>query len=205
MQAADIIVLCGDLTDLGATGEAELLAREFMYIKKPIVGVLGNHDFHGGDTENLKRIFQHAGVQILDGTAVEIAGVGFAGVKGFAGGFGQRMLAPWGESIIKQFVHEAIEESLKLETALATSAEIKVALLHYSPIFATVEGEPAEILPFLGSSRLEEPINRFKVAVAFHGHAHHGSCTGICQALAFRSSTYRCRCCKEHIQIAHRF
>jgi hypothetical protein len=37
-----------------------------------------------------------------------------------------------------------------------------------------VEGEPREIYPFLGSSRLEEPLSRYPVDAVFHGHAHHG-------------------------------
>jgi len=100
-------------------------------------------------------------------------------VKGFAGGFGDRMLQPWGESILKQFVHEAVEEALKLESALAKlPTACRIVLLHYAPIYATVEGEPAEIIPFLGSSRLEEPLNRYGVTAVFHGHAHHGSPEG---------------------------
>ena len=106
-------------------------------------------------------------------------GIGFAGVKGFAGGFGDRALQPWGEYILKRFVHEAVEESLKLESALAKlRTPQRIVLCHYSPIAETVQGEPAEIIPFLGSSRLEEPINRYGVTAVFHGHAHHGTPEG---------------------------
>jgi hypothetical protein len=116
---------------------------------------------------------------VLDGDAQEVLGVGFAGVKGFAGGFGRGALGPWGEPLIKQFVREALDEALKLETALRSlRTERKVALLHYSPIAATVEGEPPEIYPYLGSSRLEEPLSRYPVDVVFHGHAHHGAVEG---------------------------
>jgi hypothetical protein len=102
-------------------------------------------------------------------------GIGIAGVKGFGGGFGQRALGPWGETIIKQFVREAVDEALKLEAALARLRTSQlVALLHYSPIQRTVEGEPLEIYPFLGSSRLEEPIGRYPVSIVIHGHAHRG-------------------------------
>ena len=111
----------------------------------------------------------------LDGDTTEIHGIGFAGIKGFAGGFGRRALGPWGEDIIKKFVHEAVNEALKLETALARlRTERLIAILHYSPIQATVEGEPREIFPFLGCSRLEEPLTRYPVTAVFHGHAHHG-------------------------------
>jgi len=116
---------------------------------------------------------------VLDGDACEVHGVGIAGVKGFGGGFGKRALGPWGETIIKQFVREAVDEALKLEAALARLRTTHlVALLHYSPIQQTVEGEPLEIYPFLGSSRLEEPINRYPVSLVVHGHAHRGQLQG---------------------------
>ena len=117
---------------------------------------------------------------MLDGEAVDVHGIGFAGVKGFCGGFGKRALGPWGETIIKEFVREAVDEALKLEAALARLRGLprKVAVLHYSPIQATVEGEPCEIFPFLGSSRLEEPLTRYPVDVVLHGHAHRGAHEG---------------------------
>jgi hypothetical protein len=100
-------------------------------------------------------------------------------VKGFGGGFGKYALGPWGESIIKQFVHEAVDEALKLESALARLRTTHmVALLHYSPVQQTVEGEPLEIYAFLGSSRLEEPIGRYPVSLVVHGHAHRGQLEG---------------------------
>jgi len=108
-----------------------------------------------------------------------VLGIGFAGVKGFAGGFGRRALGPWGEPAIKHFVKEALDEALKLETALGRlRSERKVALLHYSPVAETVVGEPFEIYAYLGSSRLEEPLSRYPVDVVFHGHAHHGTPEG---------------------------
>jgi Icc-related predicted phosphoesterase len=182
-HSADALLLCGDLTDYGLPEEARLLTRELAPIKIPMIAVLGNHDYHAGQTEELKHIFRDAGMKVLDGDACEVLGIGFAGVKGFAGGFDQRLLAPWGEDLIKQFVHEAIEEALKLESALAKlRTRQRIALLHYAPIRATVEGEPLEIFPFLGSSRLEEPLNRFNVTAAFHGHAHHGTFEGKTKA-----------------------
>ena len=181
-EAADVLVLCGDLTDYGLPEEAQILAKELSVAKVPIVAVLGNHDFESGRQDEVTRILCEGGIQVLDGDAVEIKGVGFAGVKGFGGGFGARALGPWGENTIKAFVHEAIDEALKLESAVARlRVEHKVALLHYSPIQATCEGEPPEIMPFLGSSRLEEPLNRYPVSAIFHGHAHHGSLEGRTQ------------------------
>jgi Icc-related predicted phosphoesterase len=176
---ADMLVLCGDLTDHGSTEEAQLLARELGMVKVPMVGVLGNHDYESGQQDEVRRILGGAGLKVLEGDAVEVRGIGFAGAKGFGGGFDQRSLAPWGEETIKRFVHETIEEALKLESALAKLRTAhRIALLHYAPIRGTVEGEPHEIYPFLGSSRLEEPINRYNVTAVFHGHAHRGAVEG---------------------------
>jgi Icc-related predicted phosphoesterase len=181
-ESADIIALAGDLVDYGLAEEAHVLAREVsvaVKAKVSVVAVLGNHDFEGGQPEVVAKILCDAGVTILDGDAVEIKGVGFAGVKGFCGGFGRRSLEPWGEPAIKSFVREALDESLKLESALARlRTPNRIALLHYAPIQGTVEGEPLEIYPFLGSSRLEDPINRYEVDAVLHGHAHHGSPEG---------------------------
>lgn len=178
---ADVLALCGDLTDYGLPEEAHLLVEELEAADgMPVVAVLGNHDFESGHGEEVHQILAEAGVLVLDGDACEIEGVGFAGAKGFAGGFGRRALEPWGEKIIKDFVQEAVDETLKLESALARlrRVEHKVALLHYAPIEATVVGEPLEIYAFLGSSRLAEPLGRYPVAAVFHGHAHRGAPEG---------------------------
>jgi Icc-related predicted phosphoesterase len=179
-EAADVLVLCGDLTDYGLPDEARVLARELAgSVRIPVLAVFGNHDYESGHADEVRTILTEAGVRILDGDSVEVEGVGFAGVKGFAGGFGDRALQSWGEPVLKRFVREAVEEALKLEGALARiHAPRRVAILHYSPIRDTVDPEPAEVVPFLGSSRLEEPINRYGAAVAFHGHAHHGTPEG---------------------------
>jgi Icc-related predicted phosphoesterase len=145
----------------------------------PTVAVLGNHDFESGHQQELREILADSGVVTLDGDSTEVLGIGFAGIKGFAGGFGRRALGPWGEDTIKKFVHEAVDEALKLESALARLRnDHLIAVLHYAPIQATVEGEPREIFPFLGCSRLEEPLNRYPVTAVFHGHAHHGQPEG---------------------------
>jgi Icc-related predicted phosphoesterase len=179
-EEADVILLCGDLTDYGTSEEAKVLAKEITTsLRIPAIAVLGNHDLESNNEKELVSILTDAGVVVLDGDSYELHGVGFAGVKGFAGGFGRRALGAWGEQIIKDFVHEAINESLKLEAALARLRTAqKIAVLHYSPIQATVEGEPLEIVAFLGSSRLEEPIDRYRVNAVFHGHAHRGSPEG---------------------------
>ena len=179
-EQADILILPGDLTDYGLAEEARVLVKDLTTaVRIPIVAVLGNHDYEAGEVDELRAIITGAGVHLLDGDAVELLGVGFAGVKGFAGGFGRGALGRWGEVAIKDFVQEAVNEALKLESALARlSTERRVALLHYAPIRDTVEGEPPEIYPWLGSSRLEEPLTRFQVSAAFHGHAHKGAPEG---------------------------
>jgi Icc-related predicted phosphoesterase len=178
-EDADILLLCGDLTDYGLPEEARVLAKELSVVRIPVLAVLGNHDYESGEAEEVRGIFCEAGLTMLDGDTFELNGVGFAGAKGFGGGFGQRALQPWGEETIKQFVREGVDEALKLESALARlRTPHRVAVLHYAPIADTVAGEPPEIFAFLGSSRLEEPLNRYAVAAAFHGHAHHGAPEG---------------------------
>ena len=182
-DAADVLLLCGDLTDYGLPEEAQVLAKELSAIDIPMVGVLGNHDYESGQAAEVCRILTDAGVKLLDGESVEIGGVGFAGAKGFAGGFGRGTLGAWGEPAIKSFVQEALDETRKFESALARlRTRRRVALLHCSPVCATVQGEPAEIYSWLGTSRLEEPLNRYPVDVVFHGHAHYGSPEGRTQA-----------------------
>ncbi|HYT94466.1 MAG TPA: metallophosphoesterase [Gemmataceae bacterium] len=177
---ADIFLLCGDLTDHGLLEEGEALVRELKAtITIPMLAVLGNHDWHSGKQVELEQFLEGSGIHVLDGDDCEIHGIGFTGVKGFGGGFGRHTLEAWGEDAIKRFVYEAVEEALKLEKSLARlGTPQKIAMLHYAPIQATVEGEPPPIFPFLGSSRLEEPLNRWPVTVVFHGHAHHGSPEG---------------------------
>jgi Icc-related predicted phosphoesterase len=174
-RAADALLLCGDLTDYGLPEETHVLVNEMADVRVPIIAVLGNHDYESGKQDEVKHILHDAGVRILDGEACEVQTVGIAGVKGFAGGYGRGALGPWGEPAIKQFVNEAIEEALKLESALAKlRTQERIAMLHYSPVVETVQGEPMEIFPYLGSSRLEDPLIRYPVTVVIHGHAHRG-------------------------------
>lgn len=178
-DAADVLLLAGDLTDHGTPDEARILAHELAAVRLPIVAVLGNHDYESAQQDQVRDILGDAGLTMLDGDAHEVLRIGIAGVKGFAGGFGQRQLGAWGEPAIKQFVHEAVNEGLKLEAALARlRTNQMIALMHYAPIQQTVEGEPPEIFPFVGSSRLEEPLIRYPVTLAIHGHAHRGQLEG---------------------------
>lgn len=178
--AADVLLLCGDLTDYGLPEEATLFAADIQaHLKVPALAVVGNHDYESGHIEKINEILDAAGVHLLEEEVCEIGGVGFAGVCGFGGGFGRMMLNAWGEPIIKAFVQEAVDHALRLEKALGRlHTARKIGVLHYAPIRDTVVGENEEIFPFLGSSRLEGPLNRFAVHAAFHGHAHAGAPQG---------------------------
>ena len=178
-----VLLICGDLTDTGDEGEAMVLAEELRSCTIPVVAVLGNHDYEKGRHKLIRQIIQKEHVHMLDGEAIIIEGVGFAGVKGFGGGFDNHKLSMFGEGAMKAFVQEAVDEALHLDRALsrldAEEENIKkIVLTHYSPIKDTVVGEPEPIYPFLGSSRLSEPLNGRNVVAAFHGHAHIGSLEG---------------------------
>jgi Icc-related predicted phosphoesterase len=175
-READVLALCGDLTNFGKTVEAEILADDLRACSIPAVGVLGNHDYECGQPEEVARILHEAGLKLLDGEAYEIEGVGFAGAKGFIGGYGRNMLSAFGEPAIKAFVQASVDESLKLESSLRMlRTDRTVVVLHYSPVAETLEGEPPEIFPYLGSARLAETVDRFEgVRCVVHGHAHRG-------------------------------
>lgn len=182
-RQADVLVICGDLTDTGDETEAQVLAEELKACTIPVVAVLGNHDYEKGRHKLIRQIMLKEGVHMLDGESVVLNNVGFAGVKGFGGGFDNHMLSMFGEGAMKAFVQEAVDEALHLERALArlegeNEGITKIAILHYSPIKQTVIGEPEVIFPFLGSSRLAEPLVRRGVTAAFHGHAHIGTLEG---------------------------
>ncbi|MBS7563652.1 metallophosphoesterase [Mucilaginibacter sp. Bleaf8] len=181
---ADVLLICGDLTDTGDEDEAKILAEELRACTIPVICVLGNHDYEKGRHKLIRQTLQNQNVHILDGEALVIGDVGFAGVKGFGGGFDRYLLTMFGEDANKAFVQEAVDEALHLERALNKldgehQVTKKIAVLHYAPIKATVVGEPEEIFPFLGSSRLAEPLIRNNVIAAFHGHAHAGTLEGI--------------------------
>lgn len=182
-KKADVLLLCGDLTDTGDEEEATVLAEELTSCSIPVLAVLGNHDYEKGREKTIRTILQHSNVKMLDGESVVVKNIGFAGIKGFGGGFDDYMLSMFGENAMKAFVQEVVDESLKLDRALARLDQDnhnikKVSILHYSPIKDTVLGEPEEIFPFLGSSRMVEPLERRNVSVAFHGHAHKGQLEG---------------------------
>jgi uncharacterized protein len=175
-KRADMLVLCGDMTTHGKPEQMRGFVEELAGLDIPIISVLGNHDHEAGANAELTAILKERGVHVLDGDVAEIDGVGFAGSKGFCGGFGRGALAPFGELLIKEFVQASLDEALKLENAMRSlHADVKIVVLHYAPIFETVVGEPEVIWPFLGSSRLLGPIETIGADVVFHGHAHHGT------------------------------
>ncbi len=176
---ADVLILAGDLTNYGKTSEMEPLLNLLVRLRIPIVAVLGNHDYESGQEHELMKMMAAEGIKILDGTGYERDGVGFAGTKGFIGGFGRGVLTAFGEREIKSIVQSAIDESLKLERALSQLRTPKrVVVLHYAPIAATVVGEAPEISPYLGTSRLGEVVDRHGADLVVHGHAHHGASEG---------------------------
>ena len=172
---ADLLIIAGDLTNYGRVQEMESLLNALVRLRIPIVAVLGNHDYESGQEGELMRMMTAEGIKILDGTAYERDGVGFAGTKGFIGGFGRGALTAFGEPQIKLIVQAAVDEALKLERALAQiRTEKRVVVLHYAPILSTVVGESPEIYPYLGTSRLSEVVDRNGANFIVHGHAHHG-------------------------------
>jgi uncharacterized protein len=176
---ADVLVLAGDLTNYGQPEEMEPLLNVLVRLRLPTIAVLGNHDYESGKEEELRRMLTSAGMEVLDGSGYERDGIGFAGTKGFVGGFGRGVLTAFGEREIKEFVRASVDEAMKLERGMSQlRAEKRVIVLHYSPIAETVQGESPEIFPFLGTSRLAEVIDRHGANLVLHGHAHHGKPDG---------------------------
>ncbi len=176
---ADVLVLAGDLTNYGKPAEMESLLNALVRLRIPTVAVLGNHDYESGQEAELMKMMTDEGIKLLDGTGYERDGVGFAGTKGFLGGFGRGALTAFGEREVKAFVQAAIDEALKLERALSQlRTEKRVVVLHYAPIASTVKGEAPEIYPYLGTSRLVEVVDHHGANLVLHGHAHHGSTEG---------------------------
>lgn len=180
-EDADVLVLAGDLTDHGRPGETESLVRGLHHVGVPIVAVLGNHDHEAGNERDMLRMLGSYGIHILDRRrpTTVIGGVGFAGVKGFGGGFGNRLVRGFGEDSLKAFVSASVMEAEALRSGLLSlGTERKVGVLHYAPVESTIEGEPRDIWSFLGTSRLEAALDEGGANLVVHGHAHHGSLYG---------------------------
>jgi uncharacterized protein len=176
---ADVFVLAGDLTNFGRPDEMEPLLNVLVRLRLPVIAVLGNHDYESDRQVELMRMLTQEGIKVLDGSAYERDGVGFAGTKGFVGGFGRGVLTAFGEPEVKTFVRASIDEALRLERAMSQlRTKKRVVVLHYAPVVTTVEGEAPEIYPFMGTSRLAEVIDRHGADLVVHGHAHNGRCDG---------------------------
>ena len=178
-REAEVLVIGGDLTDLGQPDQAEMLVEILDACLVPVIATLGNHDHESGKAAEVSRLFVESGVHLLDRSSVVVDGVGFSGVKGFCGGFDEALANSFGEDLFKAWVSEGLMEAQALENELrGLEAARRVAVLHYSPIRATVEGESAEIYPFLGTSHLARALDEGGATIAFHGHAHNGSFEG---------------------------
>ena len=183
-ERADVLLLAGDLTRCGEATEARLVVDELRDVHIPMVAVLGNHDHHADEAAEVTEILERVGVRVLDGTAttVEVDGatIGIAGTKGFGGGFAGACATAFGERAMKAFVEETAAEAAGLRRALESlDTDRRVALLHYSPVEETLQGERLEIYPFLGSHLLAEAVDAGGADLAVHGHAHHGSERGV--------------------------
>ncbi len=178
-EVADVLLLAGDLTNLGAASQAEALARELEVVQIPVIAVLGNHDYHLGESGRVRNVLARAGLTVLEGetTTLSVRGktLGVAGTKGFGGGFAGACGHAFGEQVMKEFIYMTEGMASKLEeNLLALETDYRIALLHYAPIKDTLAGERLEIYPFMGSYLLAEALDHAGADLVVHGHAHHG-------------------------------
>ncbi len=178
-KKADVLVLAGDLTNMGLPEEMSILLAELERIPLPVIAVVGNHDHESDHLEELVDMMVYRGVKVLDGNTCKVNGVGFVGTKGFCGGFGKLAVQPFGEKALKAFIRASIDEAARLGSALSSlDCSHRVAVLHYAPIKETLRGEAQELFPFLGSSLLADALDHHGADLIFHGHAHNGSPEG---------------------------
>lgn len=178
-EKADVLLLAGDLTNVGLMEEMEVLLDELAHFSLPKLAVTGNHDHENDNVEVLVNMMRSRSIHVLEGNSLKIGDVGFVGTKGFCGGFGERRIQPFGERAIKTFIQATLDEVVRLErAAMDLSCPHKVAIMHFSPVSGTLQGENPEIYPFLGSSLFADALDRQGVDVIFHGHAHKGSHSG---------------------------
>ena len=183
-EQAQALLLAGDLTKRGLPEEAEVLAEELAELPVPIVAVLGNHDFESNQEEQVRKVLEQAGVAVLEGDAIVIEAngsrIGVAGTRGFGGGYAGANATDFGEPEMKAFVRLTKSLAERLEASLSgLEADVRVALMHYSPVKDTLRGEPLEIYPFLGSYLLAEAVDRAGADLVLHGHAHRGQEQGV--------------------------
>src|SRR5438552_9401874 len=181
---ADVVLLAGDLTTSGEPEQAEVIAAACRNLDVPVFAVLGNHDHHAGRTDELGEVLTGAGIRLLDRDCAtcEIGGLelGVVGAKGFVGGFPGSALPDFGEPLLREVYAETTREAEAIAKGLqeVVHCDLRVVLLHYAPIQATVEGEPEGIHVMLGSDRLATPIAEYGADLVLHGHAHAGSLQG---------------------------
>lgn len=183
-EHADVLVLAGDLTKCGTADEARVLADELRDVPVPIVAVLGNHDYHADEPDKITAVLEERGVTVLEGNATTLrlgnTRVGFAGAKGFGGGFRGAMASEFGEPEMKAFVRHTKVVAQALHDALTSlDTDIRVAITHYAPVEETLCGERREIYAFLGSYLLAEAVDGAGANLLVHGHAHAGSERGV--------------------------
>jgi len=181
---ADVFLLAGDLTTHGGVDQARALASQLERVTIPIFSVLGNHDYHSNEDNQIRSILEEVGVTVLEGTSAAIAvngeSIGIVGTSGFGGGFAGACGSAFGERQMKAFIHHTEHLAASLETSLREiNTDFRVALLHYAPVKDTIAGERLEIYPFLGSYLLAEAIDRAGADLVIHGHAHHGQEKGV--------------------------
>jgi len=179
-SSADVLLIAGDLTNYGDPAEAKVFTDEIAGLALPVVAVLGNHDYHQDAQTQIRSILEGAGVTVLEGESVSVeckgGAVAVAGIKGFGGGFAGASAAEFGEPEMKSFVAHTRSTAENIERSLQSiTGDVKVALLHYSPVEETLKGERLEIYPFLGSYLLAEAVDRAGADIVLHGHAHIGA------------------------------
>jgi Icc-related predicted phosphoesterase len=183
-KKADVLILAGDLTSKGRIKEARILVEELSEVKIPIVAVLGNHDFHNNNNNQISEVLLQNGIHILDGGCITLKindkTVGFTGTKGFCGGYGHYSIPDFGEQSLRLLVEEIEHEALKIKHGLMNlDTDFKIVVLHYSPTIETLKGENQQIYFFLGGSILSKPIDSLKPDIVFHGHTHYGTEKGF--------------------------
>jgi Icc-related predicted phosphoesterase len=181
---ADVLLIAGDVTRVGDVEEARGLAEELTEVTVPVIAVLGNHDYHSDRQDEIRKILEDKGIQVLEGEALSLeidgSSLGVAGAKGFGGGFVGASGSDFGEPEMKSFIRHTRDVAGQLGEALSKlETEHRIALMHYAPVESTIRGERLEIYPFLGSYLLGEAVDAVGADLILHGHAHRGTERGV--------------------------
>ena len=181
---ADLVLLCGDLTTHGRPEQAAVLADACAGLEVPILAVLGNHDWHCNQAEEVVAELRRGGIEVLERQSrvlrIDATEVGVVGLKGFVGGFTGSHLPDFGEPLLRRVYGETSDDVAALDRGLREVAmcPVRIVMLHYAPSTSTIEGEPLGIWPFLGTDRLAAPIAEHEPHLVVHGHAHAGTFRG---------------------------